>query len=624
MSFLLPLLLAAAPACAAPARRKPAPKAPAPPALSTAAVSADDRRRGLMFVDTLIEDSNYGEAEAFISKHKDVYPPALDWLLRLARIRSAQGDYGSSAAIYRQLLAANDKDAGLLLELGINATASGDFTTAEEALLKAKALSSDPLVPYSLSDLAFIRGDDKAGRAWAEAALKAFPKKDAPGAARRKLHLRARLGFDDSVDQGFAALSRESPADPDILLEWASVLLRERLPDAALEPLSLFHERFPDRGAQWADLEAARLRLDGKDAAARALLVDALRRWPADAGLAFAAGEAELKARRCAEAERYLLRAASAPAFKASAEVLLEDVHRLCDHQLGPVARWRQSMGSRILEEGLAYRGYPRPSLRVEAEASDAHFSRPGAAFRRSLAGLTASAARDGEFWTLGGDLDLRAGSGVSAASPGLFVRRHPPGAWTLTAEASARRQWADSAEAVAAGVKADSLRLAAGGNPLRRLRLAGQVRAERLTERGGGSGHETYLVPEAVWTLLDHPFHMGLGYRFVVQDAGGQDAFFAAFPILRRSRTHYASLDASKRWLGGRLLTDATVFNGHDDGRGARFFSGDLLGMGLSADWRLGPVRLLAGFSLTRDAVGGIAGHSQAANLSLQWRWDP
>lgn len=622
MSALLAALLAAAPAAAA--KPRPKGKTAAPPALSTAAVSADDRRRGLMYVDMLIEEAQFGEAEAFIGQRKGLYPPVNDWMVRLARIRAAQGDPAAAAAIYRALLEGSQNDPGLLLELGINAMGAGEFKAADEALMKAHALSSDYLIAYSLSELGFARADPAAGRRWAEAALKAMPKKDQPGAARRRLHLRARLGFDDSIDSGFQALARESPADAEVLFEWAGVLLRERLPEAAREPLALLHERFPDKGARWAGLEAERRRQSGDTAALLGFLEDSVRRWPREPALLYGLGEAELRARACAEAEDLLRRASAGPAYKTAAPDLLEDAHRLCDHHAGPVARWRESKGSRIIEEAAAYHGYLRPLWRAEAEAGRIGYSHPGLGFRGSVAGLTASLAADTGLWTAGGGIDARSGAGVSAASPGLFARRHPPGAWTLAAEAAARRQWTDSVEAVAAGVKADSARLAAAGFPFRRLYLGGQVRADRLTARGGGTGRQTTVVPEAVWTLFDKPFHAGLGYRFNAQDAGGQDAFFAAFPLLRRSRTHYASLDASKRWLLGRLLTDASVFNGHDGGRGLRFFSGDLLGFGLNADWRVGRVRLVAAYSFTRDAVGGIVGRSQAASLSAQWRWDP
>lgn len=592
--------------------------------VSPVGISPQERRRALFLTDLLIEEERHAEADEFIAQRIVLDDDKDSWRIRLARLRSNQGRHAEAADIYRGLLEGKGDDAGLLMQLGLAEFAADDLPAARRDLERARARSSDPLITYYLSELAFAGGDEREGRAFAEASLKGLGSPKTAGQRRIALRLRSRLGFDDGLNDGFGKLFDEDPGRPETLVEWVDALYRHGLYQQADEPMRLLRERAPDRRLRWRRLEAERLKRTGREDERLAFLAEAVGEFPQERQMLLSLGEAEVKARRWGPARRHLLAAREGPAQRRWADELLAEVRRRSDHHVGPVLRWRESRNARSLDTGLRYFGYPRDGLRLGLEASRSAWSLRSRGTSGSLSGASAELSWETPDWTRTLDFDLRTAPGFTAASPGASIAYKPGSDLSASAAAALRRAWDDSTEAVSAGAKTDQLDLRARSRVLSRLSLGGQARFDRLSARAGGKAVQTLLAPEAVVTLVTRPFYAAASWRFVSVDATGDASFFSALPLQRRARAQYGTLSAGRSWLGGRLRADGYAFNGHDPEHRRRFTSFDLVGMGVNTVYETGPVELHAGWALSLDDASGVGGRSQSAKLQILWRWEP
>ncbi|MBI3298166.1 MAG: hypothetical protein HYZ75_08385 [Elusimicrobia bacterium] len=587
-------------------------------------LSDDDRRRALLLADLLIEEGRFPDAEAFLDERYALGLDTAAWTVRRARLRASQRRHAESAALYRELLAASPEDSGLMLQLGLQEEAAGRPAEARKVLEAARAKSSDPAIPYHLAELEFGAGDKGAGKRWAETALKELPPASQPSYARMRLRMKSRLGFDDALNSEYGALAERFPKEEEILFDWAGALLRAGAVREAAEPLALLRERFPEKDLERRRLESDRLRRLGDDEARASHLADSLRLHPDEPDFLYAEAEGQARRKRWDLSERAALRLSSSPSYASAAAELLADARGRGWHHAGPFMRLSQSQGTRTLETGATYRGVPRPYWRTAAEASRARYASRSRGTAATVSGGWLEAARTAARWEAGADLDLRAGGVRSALSPGLFASWAADSGWSASARGAVRRLWTDSADAAAAGVLTDELDARARARPLRRLALGAQARYNGLSARAGGRAGQTLFAPEAVLVLLDAPLYVGAGYRFVAVDASGDAAFFATLPLIRRTRTHYASLSAGGRWLQGRLKGEAYAFNGHEPERGLSFGQGNLFGFGTSWEWQTGPLGLSASYDQTQESALGIGGRSHSGRLAALWRWAP
>lgn len=596
----------------------PAP-APVPPASTSTArgVATDERRRALLLTDLLIEEERLGEAEALAEQGFAVDSDTLPWTFRMARIRTAQGRYGEAADLYERILAGRSDDAGVLLDFGQLAHSAGEHARAKRAFLKVRELMAEPVAPYYLSEIAHSEGDEGESRRWAEVALGELKDPSEPGPRRMKLHLEAKLRWRDGLEDEFGRLFDSAPRDPDVAAEWASVLLARGYADAAAEPIALVRERSSKNPARWRLLEADRLRLGSDRRALRAHLEESAALWPAESSLRFALGELEVQDRRWPRAAAHLDEASRAREFAAPSRELLVEVRKQGRAQLGPAFRWRDSKSTKAVELGAAGSAYPRPGWRLEGSAERAQYSVKSRSERILLSGGLLTLAREAPGWRAGADLDARSGAGISAVSPGAFAEWEPTDFFSAELSGAVRRAWRDFVEAAAAGCTTQQGRLSLRTRPHRRLHLGAQAHVDRATPRAGGTGTQTVLTPEALWTVLERPFYAALAYRYVMVDASGDALFFSNLPLLRKARTHYAVLSAGRYWLESRLRADGYVYNGHEPERGRRFGAGDLAGLGANLEWIGSRVRLVASYELTQDQVSGVGGRSQSVKLT-------
>ncbi|MBI5595400.1 MAG: hypothetical protein HY928_04855 [Elusimicrobia bacterium] len=591
---------------------------------SPAGVSPQERRRALFLTDLLIEEGRHAEAEEFIGRRIGDDDDKVVWQTRLARLRSSQGRHADAAEVYRNLLAGKGEDAGLLMQLGLEEFAADDLPAARRDLERARARSSDPLITYFLSELAFSRGDAGEGRRLAQASLNGLVSPKTTTQRRTALRLRSRLGFDDRLNDDFGRLFDDAPDQPETLVEWVDALYRHDLHAQADEPLDLLRERAPDRRLRWRRLEAERLKQTGREDQRRAFLAEAVAEFPEERQLLLSLGEAEVKARRWGPARGRLRAAREGPAQRRWADELLAEVRRKSDHHIGPTLRWRESKSVRSLDTGLLYFGYPIEGLKLELSAGRSAWSVKSRGTRGAQTGASAAFSWETPDWTRTLDFDLRAAPGFSAASPGASLAYKPDSTVSASAAAALRRAWNDSTEAAAAGAKADQVGFDARARVLPRLSLGGQARLDRLSVSAGGKAEQVLLAPEAVVTLLTRPFYGAASWRFVSVDASGDSSFFAALPLQRRARAQYGTLSAGRNWLAGRLRADGYAFNGHDPEHRRNFTSFDLVGLGVNTVYETGPLELHAGWSLSLDDASGVGGRSQSVKLQILWRWEP
>ncbi|MBI4348272.1 MAG: tetratricopeptide repeat protein [Elusimicrobia bacterium] len=600
------------------------------PAASTAAlagISTDERRRGLLLTDLLIEEDRFEEAEALIVQGLEVDVDTGPWTMRLARVRISQGRLAEAADLYERVLATRGDDPGLLLQLGELAFAVGDIPRARRAFLRARELLKEPIAPYYLSEIAFSEGANLEGRRRAEEALRELGEPPDPYSKRLRLHLQARLGWRSTFEEDFGRLYDSAPRESETLAEWASVMIRYGYPEAAEEPIRLMRERFTKPGVQarWRHLEAERLRRLGDRPGRREHLDGSVRALPDDAGLRLARAELAVQERAWPEAEADLVAARRSRAYELNARELQVEVIRQSHRRAGPFARWRETAGTRALETGATLLAYPRRRLRLEASADRAGYRLKSRAEEKSLSGAELSLAREWADWTLGGSLDARSGPDASAAGPGAFFRWRSGERLFIDGEASWGRLWRESAEAAFAGARTHEGRLAVQTYPFERFYLGASGRVNRATLPSGPAATQHVLTPEAVVTVLHRPFYVGLGYRYSMVGAAGDAAFFARLPLTTYSRTQYAVLSFGRRWYEGRVRADGYLFNGHDPSRGRRFGTGAMVGFGGNFEWLLGRRwRLAAGYEHTREDVAGVGGKSEFGRLSVEWRFPP
>ncbi|MBI5208772.1 MAG: hypothetical protein HY927_02215 [Elusimicrobia bacterium] len=580
-----------------------------------------DRRRGLLLTDLLIAEDRLGEAWAFARARLDDDGRKPVWLMRLARVAALQGRSSEAAAFYKELLALQGESVELLMQLGSHAQDAGERAVARGAFERARTLDPGPLPRYRLSELSFSEGEEKQGKKYAMEALAAMPE-PAPQAMRRmRLRLRSRAGWEDSIDREFQELFESEPGEAESLFEWTGALFRAGLERDADEPLALLRERFPDQAFRTRRLELERLRQMGAWVPYDALVEDSVLRWPGEPAFRFSRGERLLRSRRWIQAGRDLSFALSSPAYRKLAGQSLLELHREYDHHVGPYVVLHQTEGSRYHEEGVAYRGHLREALRAEAKAGVTTYKVPPRTF--SLTSLHGTAAWESGPWTAGGDAEVTGGAGSGGFSPGVFGRWEPKSGWGVGADGALRRAWASAAGAVDAGATTDRLGVNWDTLPRARIYFGGQASYNLHHVDGGGRAERTVLSPQLVYRVMDRPFYLGAGYRFLAQDAWGQEAFFDKLSLTRRTRTHYATLSLGKRWLGGRLAANGHAFNGHDDGRGRKFTSFDLAGMGAGLDWFGERLHVKGGYDFSRDSESGIGGGmSHTLRLAVEWHW--
>jgi tetratricopeptide (TPR) repeat protein len=590
-------------------------------------LSTEDRRRALLFVDLLIDDGKLDEAEKFLAPRLKEEPRAADWGLRLARLRGAQRRYGESREQYRALLKAQPNDPGLWLAYGEHSQEDGDYGEARTAYEKARSLSKDPRASYHLGELAFSRGDALEGRRFAREALSLIRDTRERDMRRLELRIKARIEWHDGLEDAFGKLYDENPGDAEALAEWAHALLRQGRAKAAREPVALMKERFPKPEERWRLLELERLQVLGDKSALEAFARESAAALPENPAMRHALADFAFNRRDWEEAEREYEYCRRFPAHARQACQMYWESVRQGWHSAGPYMSTRQSVNTRLDEAGMSYRGYPWKRWRVEAEASRMQTYRFSTGRKTDLTGGAVSLIHDAPSWSLGADLDARVGSGRSYVSPGVigWLRLSPNTdaalrAWTGRA--------ADSVEPMQAGVRADSFQGRLSSQVLRRLTLSGFAQHSRMSVPNGARAEQTELVPEASWSFLTqpvYPLYLNANYRYVSVDARGQDAFFRALPLLRRSRIHYATLSFGKRWLCGRLRADGYVFNGHEPNQGRRFGTEALIGFGARLDWLLaGPWRIAAAYDHTKEDQLGIGGRSDSARVWVQYRWAP
>lgn len=604
------------PAAAAPAPKKKVKK-------RKARLSDTDRRKALYLFDLLVEDGKLAEAEKFLKARYEVGLDTAAWTVRLARLRSTQRRHAEAADIYRGLAAASPGDPGLQVQLALQEQAAGRPAEAKRLLEDVRSKTSDPSVPYHLAELAYSRGDAAEGARWAKTALEDMPV-HAKGTSERRmrLRLRARLGFDDQLNSEYGSLAERERAEPEVLFDWASALMRAGAAEEAGEPLALLRQRFPDADLEIRKAEAERLRRLGDEAARKDHLLRSLERYPEEPDFLYPRAAAALKDKEWAAAEAASLRLAGVPSYARSAREMLAEARAEGRTQAGPFWRWRDSTGSRVVETGAAVLGVPKRGWRARADASRAVVTRKSSGAGRMLSGIRAEAARVRPAWEAGVDADLRGGAGLTAASPGAFASWRRTDDFSAQGRAAVRRQWTDSAEASAAGVLTDEAEAVLRHRPHRRVALGLQSGYNRLSARAGGRAAQTLLAPEATLVLVDHPFFAAASYRFALVNAFGDPAFFSALPLLHRSRVHYASLSAGARWFDGRLKADGYVYNGHEPERGRRFGQGNLAGFGSSLEALLGRLTLRAGYDLSLEDAAGVGGRSHTARLWALWRF--
>lgn len=587
-------------------------------------VSPQERRRALFLTDLLMEDGRLDEAEAFVHERMPLDDDRDSWLTRLARIRAAQKRHAESADIYRDMLARRGEDAGLLIQLGLQEFAAGDLPAAELDLERARARSTDPMVLYYLSELAYARDDGAKGREFAEKALAKMNRTETTSQKRVRLRLRSRLGYTDSLHDDYGKLHEADPKESEVLTDWVDALHRAGLHEESAEPLALLEERFPAERRRWRKLVGESLKRSGRDAERAAFLAESVREFPEDESLRMALGDSEMGERRWERARVHLTRVSSSPAYGRWATELLDEVRREGDNHAGPFFRWRDSRSARVVEAGAAGRGYVRERLRLEAEASRLAVHSKSRGTREAPSGGNVLLLHERRRWNAGGDLDVRAGGGLGSVSPGARWSWRPSGPVFLEASAFLRRAWLESVEAVSAAAKADEASFGWRLRPLKRLAFTGEARVDRITVQGGGTGSQLLVTPGLAVTLLERPFYAAAGWRTAILDASGNAAFFAALPLQKRARAHYGTLSVGKSFLRGRLRTDAYVYNGHDPERGRNFGSFDLYGWGANVAADAGPVAVAAGWSTSRDDEAGAGGVSRSGRLMLQWRWAP
>lgn len=601
---------------------------PSPPSISTptARLSDADRRRALYLADLLLEERRLEDAESFIAERYSLGLDTGPWTVRRARLRSTQRRHAESAVIYRELLGAAPDDPGLMLQLGLQEQAAGRPDEARKILTGARAVSSDPSIPYHLAELEFYSGDSAAGRRWAETALKEIPPAAQAEYTSMRLRLKSRLRFDDALESEYGAMADKFPKEDDFLSDWAGALMRAGAVREAGEPLALLRERFPDKDLSVRRMEAERFRRLGDRDKAREHLARSLALYPGDPDFLYAWAEDSAQEKDWAWAEVAALQLSSVPApslaYATAAVEFLIDARAKGRLHAGPTARWRDSKDTRVIETGATVYGIPKRGWRARTDANRAAYTRKSAGTTAVVSGLHAEAARVRRDWEAGFDADLRGGNSQSAVSPGLFGSYARSDAFGLEGRGSVRRLWADSAEAAAAGVLTDDVEGVVRVRPLRRLALSLQGGYNRLTARSGGEAGQRTLSPEAVIVLFDRPLFIAAGYRHSMVDASGDAAFFTVLPLSRRSRAHYASLSAGARGFEGRLKADGYVFNGHEPERGRRFGSGDLLGFGVSVKAALSRVLLAVGYDLSLEDVTGVGGRSHSLRMSALWRF--
>lgn len=609
-------------------RRAAIASAGALPSASTGAlagISTDERRRGLLLTDLFIEERRLEEAEALANRGLEVDVDTGPWTMRLARIRVAQNRLAEAAALYERLLESRADDAGLLLQLGELAFAIGDIDRARRAFLRVREVFAEPVAPYYLSEIGYSEGSRREGRRWAEVALAELKDVREPYHARLRLRLQARLGWRPEFDDEFGKLYDSAPGESETLAEWASVMLDYGHLDAAVEPIRLLRERFakPQIQARGRHLEAERLRAMGSRRALREHLDESVAALPADAGLRMSRAELEVQERAWPEAEADLRLAGTDNGYERQARELTTEVIRQSHRRAGPLLRWRETKGTRVVETGATFLGYPARRWRLEVEADRGAYRLKSRGVEKTVSGARSSIAREWPQWTLGADFDLRAGGDLNSASPGAFFRWRGGERLHVSGAFSARRAWLEPVEAAFVGATTHEGTLNVEAYPLRSLYVGAHSRVNRASLPSGGSATQRLLAPEVVVTLADRPLYVGLGYRYVAFNASGDGAFFARLPLVEYARTQYAVLSFGKRWLDGRVRADGYVTNGHDPARGRRFGTGALVGLGGNFEWLLGRRwRVYAGYELTREDVAGVGGKSESGWLSLEWRF--
>lgn len=588
-----------------------------------ARLSTLDRQKALHLFDLLVDDGRLQEAEKFQKRRYELALDTAAWTLRLARLRSAQRRHGESAEIYRRLVADAPDDTGFQVQLALQEQAAGKPAEAKRILENVRTKTSDPAVPYHLAELAYGSGDTKEGERWATAALEEMPTHVKGASERRmRLRLRARLGFDDALNSEYGSIAERERAEPQVLYDWVSALMRAGAAEEAGEPLALLRQRFPEQDLEIRKIEAERLRRLDDAEARKAHILRSLERYPEEPDFLYPRAEGALREKDWAPAEAAALRLAGFPAYARAAREMLGEARAEGRTHAGPFFRWRDSSGSRVLETGATLKGVPRRGWRARADAARSATSRKSAGTSVVHSGVRAEAARVKPWWEAGVDADLRGGGGLTAASPGLFGSWRRSDAFSASGRASVRRLWTDSAEAASAGVLTDDFESVLRGRPARRLALSLQSGYNRLSARAGGRAVQTLLAPEATLVLVDQPFFAAASYRYAMVNAFGDPSFFRALPLLPRSRTHYAALSAGKRWLDGRLRADGYVYNGHEPERGRRFGSGDLLGFGSSVEALLGRLTVNVGYDLSLEDTAGVGGRSHSLRVSALWRF--
>lgn len=601
----------------------PAAPGAAPAAPAAAGVSTADRKKALFLVDLLFDTRRLDEAEETLTLWLEKDPEKGEWLLRLARLRAEQGRNQEAAALYMRLLQERGDDAGILTQVGLHSYAAGDLPAAKEHLSRALELSPDPDIPYYLAEISFAQGQEADGRRWAKQALDSTPDDSSTSNRRRRLRLRSRLGWDDSIDQDYQRLFASNPQDPESLLDWAGALARAGHIEAIEEPLALLKERFPDTDKRRRHLEADLLRRAGDARRLRSFYEESARLYPEDVSYRYPLGEAYFDARRWEDARREFRSARASEGTRKGSDFYLEELRRQYDHHAGPHMVYKHSEGSIVTGLSTKYHGYLRPDLRLEAVAGRTEYRRRSSGARAGMTGLWGSLARESADWTLGADADVKTGSGFSAVSPGVFGEWAPCRGCRVKGSGALRRAWTDAAEGAVLGAKTDQLRLSARVRPLRRLSLGARAGLDRITVRPGGSALQTQWGPEAVWVLVDKPFYSGLSYRFAGGGAAGDPQFFSALPLLARHQTHYLTLSASRHWVERKLRAGAYVFNGHDAGRGRRFGTARLVGGGTDCEFQTGALQWLGSYEFTQDDESGVSGKSHTLRLGAMWRWE-
>jgi len=590
---------------------------------TAAGLGEAQRKRALSLADLLILERRLEEAERWVREQmaKDIDDGS--WTLRLARILGSRLNHASAMRLYQKLLETRADDPGLLMELGRQSAAAGEFAVAEKAFLKAREIDGSPAVTAHLSDLASRRGKTLEARRWAKSALEDMGEPRGVEESLLHLRLRARLGWEDAFDGDYARLYRANPREGAVLSDWAGRMIDGGYPDAAREPLRLLREGFPVMTNQWRRLEASRLRAVDADVELEAHLRESMAAVPEEPAFPYLMGDL-LRRQKCwGCAEVFLSSASRHPNYERSTHEALHDVREEGSHWIGPVLRWNDSQSSDYFEEGLTYRGLPRPHWRARAEAASGRYRRKSGAAKGMVTGLWGSLARERRRWTAGVDADLRISDDFSAFSPGAFGSWDPNDRWSFTLDAWGRRLWRTSASALVAGIVTDEIAGNAKWKAFDRLRLGLDGRATRLSARAGGRGKQFLIVPEASAILMKNPVYLGLSYRFVHLNAESDAVFSRTLSLTPRVRSHYGILSAGKRWLDGHLRTDGYVYSAEESGRGRRFLKGNLVGFGLNADYFLGERwKLSASYSQSREDFDGTGDRSQKIEAALEWRW--